>query len=313
LKKVKIIYVLLLIPLLSGCSGAEKTAAAMLNDTSGKNSIYVEAQGDYTPPPFADSVFHEDLADGNERVRIDMSAVSEGYVAVSARSEKRLKFQTIFGDVVYNYDISSDGKASIFPLQSGSGSYRFRVMENTSDSRYTEVYAVGCSVELRDEFQPFLRPNDYVPYKEDSACVKKAKALAETADDARGFIAAVYDFVSANVAYDREKAETVQPGYLPDPDETLLTGKGICLDRAALAAAMLRSQGVPTKLVFGYVLPDESYHAWNRCYTQQTGWVTVSFERKKDAQDSLFRLFAADGIDDPFISDDSNYAELYSF
>ena len=310
MKKVKIIYVLLLIPLLSGCSNAEKTAAAMLNDTSGKNSIYVEAQGVYTPPPFADSTFHEDLAEGNENVKIDLSAVSDGYVAVSARSAKRLKFQTIFGDVIYNYDISSEGKASIFPLQSGSGSYRFRVLENTADSKYVELYSAECSVMLLDEFQPFLRPNDYVPYEKDSACVKKAKALAGTADDAQGFIEAVRDFVSSNVAYDGEKAATVQPGYLPDPDETLRTGRGICLDRAALAAAMLRSQGVPTKLVFGYVLPDESYHAWDRCYTQQTGWITVSFEGKKDARDRLFRLFAAD---DPFVSDGYDYSELYSY
>ena len=36
---------------------------------------------------------------------------------------------------------------------------------------------------------------------------------------------------------------------------------GICQDLTALAACMLRVQGIPAKLVIGYA--DRSYHAWN--------------------------------------------------
>ena len=39
---------------------------------------------------------------------------------------------------------------------------------------------------------------------------------------------------------------------LPSVDETLKTKKGICFDYAALMTAMLRSQGIPTKLEIGY-------------------------------------------------------------
>ena len=38
---------------------------------------------------------------------------------------------------------------------------------------------------------------------------------------------------------------------------------------SAMAAAMLRSQGVPTKLVIGYA--DQTYHAWNEVYLDG-GW-----------------------------------------
>ena len=39
-----------------------------------------------------------------------------------------------------------------------------------------------------------------------------------------------------NISYDEEKARTVESGYLPDVDETLESGKGICFDYAALNA-----------------------------------------------------------------------------
>ena len=44
-------------------------------------------------------------------------------------------------------------------------------------------------------------------------------------------------------------------------DDVLSKGRGICFDYAALLACMLRTQGVPVKLVIGYA--DQSYHAWN--------------------------------------------------
>ena len=37
-----------------------------------------------------------------------------------------------------------------------------------------------------------------------------------------------------DVTYDEDKAATVETGYLPDIDETLSTGKGICFDYAGL-------------------------------------------------------------------------------
>ena len=90
-------------------------------------------------------------------------------------------------------------------------------------------------------------------------------------------VGAVFDYICENVVYDKEKAQAVQTttGYMPVLDDTLRTGKGICFDYASLVAGMLRSQGIPTKMVFGDVSPDDIYHAWNMFYTEETGWVTV--------------------------------------
>ena len=297
---------------LSGCGGApEKPAGEEIPDGAAPLTDFAGTA--YEAPPFRGSSYHAAEAEGIEDAKIDLSAVSEGYVAVSAESDTRLKFQVVKDDATYNYDIASDGAPSIFPLQCGDGEYRFRVMENVGDSKYAEKYAAVCAVALADEFQPFLRPSDYVNYSPDSACVKKAAELAEGAEDALDVVAAVFEYVTGSVTYDREKAATVQSGYLPDPDETLRTGKGICFDYSSLAAAMLRSQGIPTKVIFGYVSPDDVYHAWNMFYTEETGWVTVSYEVSGDSWNRLDLTFSAGGADADFVGDGDNYADLYFY
>lgn len=269
--------------------------------------------GGYTAPEMATSAFHADLAEEGSGARIDTSALSEGYVAASASSSERLKFQVVKGDVTYNYNLSSDGAPSVFPLQSGDGDYLFRVMENVGGTSYAEMFSTTAGVSLSDEFQPFLRPSDYVSYDEGSACVAKARELAAQAEDQVGVVSQVFDFVCATVRYDWEKAETVAKGYLPDPDETLRTGQGICFDYASLAAAMLRSQGIPTKVIFGYVSPNDVYHAWNMFYTQETGWVTVDYRVDQNSWNRLDLTFSANGADGTFIGDGGNYADVYLY
>ena len=267
----------------------------------------------YAAPDFTDAVFNASEAVGNGNSHIDLSSVSQGYVAVSAVSESRLKFQVIKDDFTYNYDISSQGLPSVFPLQSGDGEYRFRIMENVTESKYTELYSAIAEVVLADEFQPFIRPNSYVNYSRASNCVKIASDLASTAANAPEAAAEIYRFIVANIRYDPEKAATVKSGYLPDPDETLAAGKGICFDYASLAAAMLRSQGIPAKLICGYVAPNDLYHAWNMFYTPETGWVTVEYEVRGDSWNRIDLTFAAGGANSDFIGDGSNYTDLYTY
>lgn len=267
----------------------------------------------YTAPEFRDAEFHEAAAMLGDRVKLDVSSLDQGYVAVSAVSDMRLKFQVVKDETTYNYDLPSDGTPGIFPLQGGNGSYRFRVMENVVDKKYSELYSFTCDVRMQDEFQPFLRPSTYINYTRDSACVRKAAELAAGCSDELGLVSAVYNFVCSQVTYDREKAATVKSGYLPVPDETMNSGKGICFDYAALAASMLRSQGIPTKMIFGYVAPQGLYHAWNMFYTPQSGWVTVSFEVRGENWTRMDLTFSANGADATFIGDGSNYSDVYYY
>lgn len=264
-------------------------------------------------PPMATSAFHPELAENSGKVSVDLSAVSEGYVALCAYSNSRLKAQVLKDEMTYTYDISSEGVPSILPLQCGSGRYTIRVLENVGSTKYAVIYITERDVKLLDEFQPFLRPNDYARYDASSLCVQSASHIAANSRDALEFIGGVYELICGSIAYDAVKASRTTTMYLPDVDATLISGKGICFDYASLAAAMLRSQGVPTKIIFGYVAPNDLYHAWNMFYTKEKGWITVSFEVGDDTWNRIDLTFSAGGASDEFIGDGSHYTAVYYF
>ena len=87
--------------------------------------------------------------------------------------------------------------------------------------------------------------------------------------------------VTTTITGTRKDQQPGPGGDIPNPDETLSTKKGICLDYASLTTAMLRSQGVPTKLEVGY--SGDAYHAWISVWTKETGWIdnVIRFDGKK--------------------------------
>ena len=295
--------------LLSGCGGSVESET--IEPVPEEKTPLPEGER-YEVPEIEASYFNEEAAEYKNGAYIDTSNVSKGYVAVSAKSDARLKF-VVVKEETYYYNLSSEGDVSIFPLQSGDGDYIFKVMENISENKYACLFETSATVTLEDEFQPYLRMNDYVNYTEDSNCVKIAKGFSAASATDLDVISQVYDYVCDNVTYDRDKAENVQSGYVPDPDETLATGKGICFDYASLAASMLRSQGIPTKLIFGYVAPNGVYHAWNMFYTKESGWVSVEFSANEEEWTRMDLTFSANGSDSQFIGDGSNYAEVYQY
>lgn len=306
----KNISVLLICLFLVSCGGSGGTEQAT---PSGNKEVSNNETGEkYIKPEFKDVVFDKENAVSDGEVYIDNTHVSEGYVAVSAVSDARLKFQVIKEDT-YNYDLDNDGSVNVFPLQSGDGLYSFRVMENVTENRYAEVLAADSEVVLDDEFQPYLRQNVYVNYQQDSDCVKLADQFSNESANEIEVVEKVYDYVCENIIYDNDKASSVDTGYIPYPDETLSSGKGICFDYASLTAAMLRSQGIPTKVIFGYVSPNNLYHAWNMFYTKAQGWTTVEFKVNEKDWTRIDLTFSANGADSTFIGDGSNYTDVYVY
>ena len=78
-------------------------------------------------------------------------------------------------------------------------------------------------------------------------------------------------FLANNFTYDYDLAASVQSGYVPNLDEVLHKKEGICFDYSALVTAMLRSQGIPTRLEIGY--HGQEYHAWISKYCDINGWI----------------------------------------
>ena len=256
--------------------------------------------------------YHEDSTQGNSEVQVDLSCVSEGYFGLVANSSSRLKLQVFKGEETFTYDIAN-GAPQFFPLQCGDGIYTIKVMENVKGNQYCELYSTNATVSLEDSNAPYVRPNVYANYTEESDCVKEAAKIAAIATSEEDFVNRVYQYICKKVKYDYKEAETVNSGYVPDPDEVMNTGKGSCFDYASLAASMLRSQGIPTKIIFGYVAPDNRYHAWNMFYTEETSWTTVEFSVNPGDWTRLDLTFSTNGANADFISDDSNYQDIYQY
>lgn len=298
--------------LLSACGGGTPAAAESAEPES-EAAAEEENVERYKVPKFKGAQFHEETAEGNDEVLVDTSRSSKGFFGIHCTSDKKIKVQVFKDDETYTYDVVI-GKDQIYPFQLGDGTYTIKVMKNIADTKYSELYSTSVYVELEDEFEPFLRPSQYADYSPESDCVSKAGELAGEAADANEFITNVYNYVCRNIKYDKKKAENIQSGYIPDPDETLNTGKGICIDYASLAAAMLRSHGIPTKIIFGYVGEGgDLYHAWNMYYTKETGWVAVEFEVHEGEWNRLDLTFSANGSDSRFIGDGSNYMDVFQF
>ena len=206
---------------------------------------------------------------------LESSNSSLGYVMLNYNGKNpRVRFRvTTPAGINYTYFVTGYGRYVAYPLSGGSGDYKFVVYEAVpgQDNLYSTALSQSVSVTVADEFSPFLYPNYYVNFQDTSACVKKASVLAGDCAADLDVVSAVYHYVSGSVTYDNNKAKTVQSGYVPSPDATLAAGTGICFDYASLMSAMLRSQGIPTRLEVGYV--GELYHAWISCYISEVGWV----------------------------------------
>lgn len=210
----------------------------------------------------------------NEKAKVDASNAKDGYVMVAynGQSKNRLKVRvTGPGGIVYTYDLNKNGNYEVFPLADGNGKYTVGVYENTSGNKYALAFSTPVTVMLTDSYAPFLRPNQYVNYTANSQAVKKAAELTAGKKTDLEKITAIYHYTITTLTYDKQEAQTVQSGYLPDVDKVLAEKKGICFDYAALMTAMLRSQGIPTKLVVGYT--GDVYHAWINTYIPEQGWI----------------------------------------
>ena len=204
---------------------------------------------------------------------LDFSNQKDGYFSASySGSSDKVKLQVTTSDgITYTYNLPTDGTSAVFPFSDGDGSYDIGIYTNIEGTRYATEFQTEVSVELDDEFLPFLYPNQYVWFNEDTQAVAKAAEIVEPADTDLDAVTLIYDFVVDTLSYDWDEAETVENGYLPDVDEVLETQKGICLDYSALMACMLRSQRIPTRMEIGY--SGTTYHAWISTYIEDVGWV----------------------------------------
>ena len=252
---------------------------------------------------------------GNELITIDASYSSQGYISVAySGSCPKVKLQiTCPNSTTYTYNITAGGY-EVFPLTVDSGTYSVGAYENISGSEYSTCFRTDIPVTIENEYGPYLYPNQYVNFSAASQCVQVAQDLAYGANTDLDVVANVYNYMIENVTYDSALANSVESGYLPDPDRTLQSCTGICLDYACLMSSMLRSQGIPTHLEVGYA--STAYHAWISVYLSDVGWVNGIVEFNGTSWELMDPTFAASASAEElreFIGDGSNYEVKYVY
>lgn len=252
-----------------------------------------------------------------ERSQLDRALLDRGVVEVRYTGENgvKLKVQITQPDGSdYNYDLTSTGAWERFPLTQGDGAYTVKLLEHIEGDRYTIRDTYPLELTLSDPLSPFLLPSQMVNYTGDSQAVRLAGQLTALAGDGGERIELLFDYVVDHIDYDYDKSASVEPGYLPDPDGTLASGKGICLDYAALLCAMARSQGIPCRLVTGYAGEEKTYHAWVEVWCETEGTVDEAIPITAGAWTRLDPTFVSGGkrsreiLD--FVTDDGNYETL---
>lgn len=252
---------------------------------------------------------------GEPPLILDVSHTEQGYLTALADADSgKMNVQLTGPDrTVYSYFIEQ-GEDAVIPFTGGSGEYLIVCYQQVSGSRYAALYSETLEVSLANEFLPFLYPNQYVYFTPETKASRLAlEMLPEDTVDV-DVLDAVYSYVTEHLTYDEEKAASVEAGYLPDVDETLETGKGICFDYAALTAAMLRSRDIPCRLQIGYA--GQIKHAWIDVYIRSKGWVNNAVEFSGESWKRMDPTFDSTGDDkeaiQSYIGDGGNYTVQFT-
>lgn len=195
------------------------------------------------------------------KLRADLSNAKDGYfmAALTAPSNHKMKMRVQKGETTLTYDLNQKGDYEVFPLQLGSGHYDILLYENVSGKKYSQAGYLGLDVTLTREDAAFYYPNQYVDYDLLSKAVAKADELC-AGKSSLEIYEILCDFMKTSFVYDYVKAATVKAGQLPDIDGSYDKKMGVCQDLSAIFCCMLRTQGIPARLIIGYA--DKQYHAW---------------------------------------------------
>lgn len=298
--------------LTAGCSSEPKASPSQSSSNAEPKELRDNTPKILTPSATGETVYE------NEIVVIDASNSSAGYIILTYQgSNEKVKFQISAPDgVTYTYLVTNYSEPVVYPLTGGSGTYVFSICESVDPQQ--DLYAIAFSqeteVSISDEFLPYLSPNVYTNFDSSSASVSKGTELAKECYGDLDVIENIYYYVIQSIVYDEEKAQSVAYGYIPTPDETLSSGKGICFDYASLMTAMLRSQQIPTRLEVGYA--GEVYHAWISCYVDEIGWVDNIIEFNGESWSLMDPTLAANNSSsavEQYIGDGSKYIVKYTY
>nr|WP_315103805.1 transglutaminase-like domain-containing protein [uncultured Catonella sp.] len=209
---------------------------------------------------FADSAVIENLNDGTAKLQYNNDYDVKIKLLVQ-----------LTGGTQYKYDIPKGSVDINIPLTQGNGEYKFILCRNISGTKYAVIQTVSITQKLANDNDAYLSSNYIINWDKTNAAIKKAQSLVAGKSNENDKIKYIYEFVVKNYSYDFTKAKNIDDiskaaAYIPNIAKVYSEKKGICYDYSILMASMLRSVGVPTKVVTGYTPNAKVYHAWNNVY-----------------------------------------------
>ena len=207
---------------------------------------------------------------------LDVSKLSNGVISINYKvaSDTRIKVMITKDSSKYSYNLNANQEIQSFPLQSGNGEYKVAILENISGNKYKTLQSDSISLTLKDTASLYLNSIQNINWAESVDAVKKAQELTKGKKTDEEKAKAIYNYIIRTISYDYKLAGNVSSDYIPVVDRVLSMKKGICYDYSSLYASMLRSIGIPAKLVMGNSSYVEEYHAWNEVFLNGK-WVIV--------------------------------------
>lgn len=204
-----------------------------------------------------------------DEATIDKSQLANGVVGIKYSGDfgKEIKVQVLFdSNRKENYSIR-DNNTVWFPLVYGPGEYTVTVMRNVSGNKYMPLQSDKFRVGEIDDKVLFLNSIQNINYNSGMDAIKGTNGLLGGASGQKEKLDMLYVYIINHIKYDNEMANAIRAGqvtsYIPVIDKTYNSNKGICYDYSSLFAAVLRNNGIPTKLQKGFAADVGEYHAWN--------------------------------------------------
>lgn len=196
----------------------------------------------------------------------DLSNAEEGYIVIKPLIDNTACIINT-GNSRYVY-LKLPKKKIILPLGIYNEAYSFSLAIPFGDTNLYSyvIYDQNLTLDLDKCNDIFLMPN-YIVNFSNTGSYKNTAIELKSYDDYKTIVN-IKDWVYENIKYDRKKLKKIEKegdstgfnDYIPNLEKVFKEKKGICFDKATLATALLRLDGIPAKLVVGYY--KDEYHAW---------------------------------------------------
>ena len=277
---------------------------------------------------------------GCDWVEIDWSTASSGYFRVkltkqladhvlcTARWRKKAS-NSLSRPYADDYPLAFDQWTTI-PLLAGSTEYRVAVTPVCSEAASAPPGEEAAPL-VRDSFRVsftanvddfdlndvFLMSTGYIDYENAPETRAKALEITQACETDAEKITAVFHYIAENIQYDHALVEAeaaAREAQTPVPprdlalDHILNGKKGVCEHYALLMAGMLRSLGIPCKVIHGLVAAPGGLegHAW---VSVRPGTGELDREALGAGTDGdWIRLDPTNSTSQDFTSNDENYS-----